>query len=310
MLPCIYDHGGQSELPQRGHHGTSCEIAHRDQGRAYLRRRNGADQRTLPPCPAARHRRKKKQWEDIANFMVAHKNKWYGQHGERVDGISGSGLSYAGVGGRINPEVAVVVRSPSISLDELHQKCGDMEALMHELLAFVPYSCIFPQSRDHTHTLILPMGLQKTPGGYGFKNPPDPRDVPTVVKNGYRRYAKQPGEITGVLPRLLSAIKARHPKMAVLTRFAAQFRVPTWESMGIRQWESQFPGHLRVGWLSYHHLHEIEKDTEDYKKLENEIEALHRQRRGKQPDEKRSVYCCVHAEGAIPLTASSHTQVY
>lgn len=252
---------------------------------------------------------KKAQWQDLVAFMAAYKNEWYGHYG-RVAGISGSGLVHAGVRGRINPEVAVVVRSPSISLDELHQKRGDMKALMHELLAFVPYSCIYPQRRDHTHTLILPMGLQKTPGGFGFKEPPDPRYVPTVVKNGIGRYAKQPGEITGVLPRLLSAIKARHPKMAVLTRFAERWMVPTWESGGIRQWESQFPGHLRVGWLSYHHLHTVEKDTEDYEKLENEIEALHRQRRGKQPDEIRSVYCCVHAERAIPLTASSNTQVY
>ena len=250
------------------------------------------------------------QWEDISNAMLANKDQWYGKHGERVSGISSSGLNYSGVRNRINPEVAVVVRSPNISLDELHQKRRDMEALMHELLAFVPYSCIFPKSSDYTHTLILPMGLQKTPGGYGFKKPPDPRIVPTVVKNEIARYAKQPGEITRVLPRLLSAIKARHPKMAVLTRFAAQYRVPTWESGGIRQWESQFPGHLRVGWLSYHHLHTVEKDTEDYEKLENEIEALHGQRRGKQPDEIRSVCCCVHAEGAIPLTASSNTQVY
>lgn len=248
------------------------------------------------------------QWNDIVDAMISQK-EWYGHYGERIAGIPSPGLSYANVDEfRTNPEVALVVRSPNITLGVLHRKRGDMTALMGELLAFVPYSCIFPSSRRYTHTLILPMGLQKTPGGFGFSSPPNPLTTPVVTKEGFVRYAKQPGEIAGVLPRLLSVIKARHPKMAVLTRFAKRYGVAEWQSGGIRQWESQFPGHMRLGWLSYRAFTDFDDDSEDIKRLNAEINELHARRRGKKGDERRWVHLCMHIVGGRSINGVLETR--
>lgn len=237
---------------------------------------------------------KRQKWNTIIKTMTNHP-EWYGQVGGRIRGIThvlsfawvNSSVSYKMFCDRINPEVALVVRSPSTTLDVLYQKSSDMTALMHELYGFVPYSCIFPEP-PYTHTLILPLGLQKTPGGHGFKEPPIPYVTATVCKNDQYWYKDQPGAIFGILPRLLSAIKSRHPAMAYITRFD-QRNMPTnihqWPGSLISTWESQFPpGHFRLGWLSYKRTVFGKANKDKIDEIYKELRSLKRERYRKEGD--------------------------
>lgn len=204
------------------------------------------------------------KWNAIVNRMLD-KLVWYGYDAyNRIAGLGSAGLQFADVDkNRVNPEVALVVKSASTTLDTLYEASESIPQLMNELFAFVPYSCVFPQTPASTHTLILPMGLQKTPGGYGFRtSPPSIENTATVRRNGQRTYAAQPGQIRKVLPRMLAEIELRHPKMVILTRFAKQ-RGLLWKSGGILQWESHFPGRFRLGWLSYSKLQDVHKEQQE-----------------------------------------------
>jgi len=237
------------------------------------------------------------QWNHLVDFMQKHK-EWYGSYGTRVMGISDAGLNFARVGKyRVNPEVAIISKEREFNLDYLSKFASGrrpfddedkgMEYLMANLFAFLPYSVIDSDSKETPNTkLILPQGLQKTPGGYGFTKPPDfekekdrlileplLRKGETEVRDFRRWYAPRDGAERGVLRKLIGCIREKYPDMVLLTRFASlwsMFQEPPgarrltkeyrqfladsiWftGAKGLKQWSRIFPKAMKIGWKSY-----------------------------------------------------------
>lgn len=236
---------------------------------------------------------KVRQWNHLVDFMKKHK-EWYGRYGVRVMGISDAGLNFAHVTKiRVNPEVAIITKDPLENLDYLSRMASGqrpfddedegMKYLMANLLAFLPYSVIDSDSDETPNTkLILPMGLQKTPGGYGFTKPPDFEEekdrlileplLPkgeTKVRDFRRWYAPRDGAERGVLRKLIGCIREKYPDMVLLTRFASLWelfqkhdstkeyrqllaeRIWFTGAKGLKQWSRIFPEAMKIGWKSY-----------------------------------------------------------
>ena len=209
-------------------------------------------------------------------------------------GISDAGLNFARVDKtRVNPEVAIISKDPQENLDYLSRMASGqrpfddedkgMEYLMANLFAFLPYSVIDSDSKKTPNTkLILPQGLQKTPGGYGFTTPPDfekekdrlileplLRKGETEVRDFRRWYAPRDGAVRGVLQKLIGCIREKYPDMVLLTRFASpwslfqeiqetkEYRQTLAEHIwftgakGLKQWSRIFPKAMKIGWKSY-----------------------------------------------------------
>lgn len=229
-------------------------------------------------------------WTAILETLNNEGNYHWWAFGRAV--ISRSGLAYADrIEERENPEVAVVTRTGKQLQDMATMQ---MEDLMSELAAFVVYSVV---PGENGYKLILPMGLQKTPGGYGHFAPLEEDDTEMVVKNGIARPAVKPTvyAVKGVLVRLVTEIKKTHPKMTLLTQFVRghdyKENDPFGSSPGLQQWEHCFPGTFCIGWkdfantidLTHQHAQNIEKlekriqryrsdNPEEYNKLIQKIE--------------------------------------
>jgi hypothetical protein len=184
------------------------------------------------------------RWNTVVKRLVAN-DSLFGRGDFRY---SASGLHDAHIddkeNSRVNPEVALTTRRGT-TLAKLATM--DIDNLNSELVAFVPYSVVVCEGQ---HTLILPLGLQKTAGGYGCFT-----RGPTAGYAGKLEPQSPDGIVKGVLPLMLSAIRKVHPKMVLLTRFATRLGVTeetAWSSnKGLTAWSSAFPGTLRLGWLKY-----------------------------------------------------------
>ena len=218
------------------------------------------------------------KWNSIVDVML-NNPKWFGnERPDRVQGISMSGLTHAKVGeDRVNPEVAVLTEEPGMSLDELSE-FKKMEELMDWIYAFVPYSVVSSSDTPNTK-LILPMGLQKTPSGFGFTRPPSEKDNLKMYSYGPHsdpereqalKYVPQAAPVPQAFSRLLTAIEYRHHSVAILTRFASSLihttnpkqknyaervRDHLWydRAGGLKVWSRTFPGRMRVGWKTADH---------------------------------------------------------
>jgi hypothetical protein len=202
------------------------------------------------------------KWNKLVHFMLDDPEHWWGYNG-RAGKISNGGLAYATVESwRLNPEVAIVTRGEEeYTIDDLHDMIGQPDpykTLYRVLVAFVPYSVVHSEDPAQPTKLILPMGLQKTPGGFGFTEaPPDPEDT-VVLEDGQRVFPRQPGAVGGVIQRFASAIHRRHKCITLLTRFAfdAGLYKKVWDSRGLAQWSRAFPERLCVGWKEYNRMYD------------------------------------------------------
>jgi len=228
-----------------------------------------------------------KKWNSIVETMLRNR-KWFGNDmPDRVSGISMSGVEEAKVGeDRVNPEVAVLTATTGITLATL-SAMKRMSDLMKELYAFVPYSVVKSSTTPDTK-LILPMGLQKTPGGFGFTAPPSERNVLTLYEYGPRsgpktehyKYTPHQAPVPRAISRLLRAVEAHHRPMALLTRFASSLWTTThprqpdyvrrvqdrlWydRAGGLKVWSRTFPGRMRVGWKTVDHDEMTSKGSPD-----------------------------------------------
>ena len=169
-------------------------------------------------------------------------------YGGPFSGLKTAGLDHANVSDkRINPEIAYITRAPK-SLADLAQL--DPDAINKTLVGFVPYSVI--KDEHSPYVLILPMGLQKTAGGFGsMKEWVHP--YPTDRKN-FGKISDRRNEVKAVLPKLAGAIIEKYKHVIFLTRFAdPNWDGPgtAWNNGGLRQWERLFPGRFRLGWTSF-----------------------------------------------------------
>ena len=201
-------------------------------------------------------KRERDQWNAIVHELQEARHFLFGPLSR--GGMSSSGLWEAGVDEkRVHPEVALVTRS-DISLEQLSKM--DYTKLNKILVGFVPFSVI--SKNEFEHKLILPMGLQKLPGGAGSFGHWDTENVDI---SRMRLKKNLPGSVTNVLGRLAQKIVEKYPKVIMLTRFAAVNRKPedAWTNFGLKLWEQQFPpGHFRLGWVEYYREEETEKNDD------------------------------------------------
>lgn len=194
---------------------------------------------------------KRDQWNTICKTLKNRKNAIFGNWSR--GGTSANGLLYAEVDGtRINPEVAYITRAPLL-LSQLYTMTA--EELNAVLVGFVPYSVV---KGDSGRVLILPMGLQKMPNGFGSFGEWDAERVVDLERadlgDAVTIKRELPGAVKNVLGMLAKRMLEQHPESVVLTRFASRNLKPetAWTNAGLRSWEKQFsPGHFRLGWLVY-----------------------------------------------------------
>lgn len=175
-------------------------------------------------------------WNEVVRHLLGTvDDMWWGS-------ISWSGLANADVTDRESPSVCVITQSPISDVAEL-DALRSTEAPMGELMAFVPFSVI--TNKEYAHTLIVPMGLQKTPGGYGYRR--------SFMGNVDQKRQAEPVE--HVFSRMMTAISNTYnDQIVVMTRFAFKTGLDAvWDSDGLSKlWNRQFPGTLRIGWRAYY----------------------------------------------------------
>jgi hypothetical protein len=220
---------------------------------------------------------RREQWNNIIK-TINRNNEWWGHYGERIRGMNKSGHNYADVAEtRVNPAVCIMTKD--LPKKKHGHKMNDSEVLtflesltkmpelMAKLMAYMPYSVVSSESPEDETVLILPMGLQKTPGGFGWTRRPDPQYHLMEGADGkdIGKYKIQPRAVKKVIPTFVSLLKARYPRMVLMTRAstdstpgaivsggAGQFNNGNiWKSGVVKTWERLFPGRFRLFWKAY-----------------------------------------------------------
>ena len=208
------------------------------------------------------------KWNRVVALIKRSQRVWFrNQTPARFKGISSAGLNVAEVTPKyFNDPHVVVLLSSDLELADL-ALLETMDKLMPVLYGFVPFSVY---QNAYRHTLIVPMGLQKTPGGFGYKTEPPPEppqsfddDHSNLINWDTREYNPTANAVGGVFKRLFSEIKTAFPVHCALTRFATRDTFDSWDSRsesgvfhtgGIRAtWNKQYKGTFRIGWRKFEH---------------------------------------------------------
>jgi hypothetical protein len=164
--------------------------------------------------------------------------------------ISSSGLARADVESkeRINPHIAIVIKQEIESLNQLYS-IGDDTDLLDSIFGFVPFSVM--DTDNQSYKLVLPMGLQKTPTGYGITSPEQLLKY-AVRANRYQfgDWIVKPGPdgIKGLLNLLFTGIKDYLKKnIVIITRFSGlETRIE--HNTALQRWSKNFPNRFKIGW--------------------------------------------------------------
>ena len=206
-------------------------------------------------------------WNRIIEHYLDNKDILFGPSDGRKQSISWSGLYYAHVNSnenhlnnfRENPVVFVAINeeyenSRTVS-DFISKFENNLEMLIEHLYGFLPMSVI--KDDNDNDILLAPMGLQKTPAGYGF-NPKnknfwdsqsykenedeDDYSPPKIIPSKY--------SIKGFFGKLMEKVKENYPNCCIITRFATDSKFGKkniWGSKMLTLWAKTFPSQLKIG---------------------------------------------------------------
>lgn len=181
------------------------------------------------------------KWNEIINFYTkSDKFRLYGNFGSRIKGISTSGVNHATIDeNRTEPGVLVAIRKGFETEDILS---FEMTGLWHHhIFGFIPFSRIRVES---TVRLIVPLGLQKTPAGYGWYY-----NINTEKNINNSTLKRRKNGINNFFESLMDTLKKKFPKAGVITKFATHGSLKTFENnLMIKKWSNSFPGKMRVGY--------------------------------------------------------------
>jgi hypothetical protein len=197
------------------------------------------------------------KWNEIINFYTSSdKFRLYGKSG-RIKGISTAGVNHATIDeNRTEPGVLVAIRKGFETEDILSFKMTGL--WHHHIFGFIPFSRIRIGS---TVRLIVPLGLQKTPVGYGwYYNIDSKKNInKSTLKTGTNG-------INNFFESLMGTLKEKFPKAGVITKFATPGSLKTFENnLMIKKWSNSFPGKMRVGYRNS----EIHSDRNNRNKIES-----------------------------------------
>lgn len=196
------------------------------------------------------------KWNKIINFYTkSDKFRLYGNFGSRIKGISTSGVNYATIDeNRTEPGVLIAIRKGFETEDILSFKMTGL--WHHHIFGFIPFSRI---RIGRTVRLIVPLGLQKTPVGYGWYYNIDSEKN---IKNSTLK--KRKNGINNFFESLMGTLKIAFPKAGVITKFATHGSLKTFENnLMIKKWSNSFPGKMRVGYRNI----EIHSDSNNRNKI-------------------------------------------
>lgn len=150
---------------------------------------------------------------------------------------------------RINPHIAIVIKQNVQSLNHLFL-INDDAKILDCIFGFVPFSVM--NTDNQSYKLVLPMGLQKTPTGYGIKWTTDLQAL-AVRGNRYQPFVEwvvKPGSdgIKGLLNLLFTGIR-EYLKMniVIITRFSgSETRIE--HNSALQRWSKNFPNRFKIGW--------------------------------------------------------------
>jgi hypothetical protein len=204
-----------------------------------------------------------RKWNDIISRIRSEPDVKAFWNYRRVS-ISTAGIYKAGVKSneRINPHIAIVIKQEIESLNQLYSIGKDTD-LLDSIFGFVPFSVM--DTDNQSYKLVLPMGLQKTPTGYGITSPEQLLQY-AVRANRYQfgDWIVKPGPdgIKGLLNLLFTGIKDYIKKnIVIITRFSGtETRIE--HNTALQRWSKNFPNRFKIGWGARyaHFIHD--KDIE------------------------------------------------
>jgi len=203
------------------------------------------------------------KWNKIIEFYrKSDKFRLYGNFGSRIKGISTSGVNHATIDeNRTEPGVLVAIRKGFETEDILSFKMTGL--WHHHIFGFIPFSRIRIGS---TIRLIVPLGLQKTPAGYGwyYNINTEKNIIGTTLKMSTLR--RRENGINNFFESLMDTLKMRFPKAGVITKFATPDSLKTFQNnLMVKKWSNSFPGKMRIGYRNS----EIHSDINSSNKIES-----------------------------------------
>jgi hypothetical protein len=206
-------------------------------------------------------------WNGIIKYYLDNKDILFGPSDDNKQSILWSGLYYADVNSdnnllkdfRENPVVFVAINEEyenSSTVSDFKSKFINLEMLIEHLYGFLPMSVI--KDDNDNDILLAPMGLQKTPAGYGFRpkniyfwddsqlykenEDEDDDSPPKIIPSIY--------SIKGFFGKLMEKVKENYPNCCIITRFATDRKFGKkniWGSKMLTLWAKTFPSQLKIG---------------------------------------------------------------
>lgn len=201
-------------------------------------------------------------WNSMMDLYIKNGPELFGDVG-KVQGISRGGVNYAKIDDdRTNPAVAIALRKDYVSdniehfIGKVQTNDGDSDFWHHHVFGFIPFSRIMDEKEKDKVRLLVPLGLQKTPAGYGWYNKVTIDDI-IRVGDAHTLRVRTNG-IKNFFESLMEVVKENHQYAGILTRFytprsTKKFRgvnyVESYFAVNhmMAKWSKMFPKHMRVG---------------------------------------------------------------